>query len=151
MVSSVFLGAETNILTGREGPDLPVRRALRRSENSFGISKKVPSEPRRRRVRARLPDQEDCVDRNGVKVHYEVYGTGEHTLLFMPAFPIGHSRKWKGQLPYFSRHYRCIALDPRGNGKSDRPVEVEAYRLEEYVADAEFCEALKANFVRHVR
>jgi pimeloyl-ACP methyl ester carboxylesterase/predicted glycosyltransferase len=87
-------------------------------------------------MRARLPDQEAFIERDGVKVHYEVYGEGEETLLFMPAFPIAYSRNWKGQLPYFSRHYRCIAFDPRGNGKSDRPDAVEAYCIEEFVADA---------------
>lgn len=87
-------------------------------------------------MRAKLPDQEAHITRDGVKVHYEVYGSGEQTLLFMPAFPLGHSRKWKGQLPYFSRHFRCIAYDPRGNGKSDRPSDIDAYRLDEYIADA---------------
>jgi pimeloyl-ACP methyl ester carboxylesterase/predicted glycosyltransferase len=87
-------------------------------------------------MRAKLPDQESFIERDGVKVHYEIYGEGEETLLFMPAFPIGYSRMWKGQLPYFSQHYRCIAFDPRGNGKSDRPSSVEAYRIEEIVADA---------------
>lgn len=50
-------------------------------------------------MRAKLPDQEGFIESDGVKVHYEVYGDGEETLLFLPAFPIGHSRKWKAQLP----------------------------------------------------
>ncbi len=87
-------------------------------------------------MRAKLPDQEGFIERDGVKVHYEVYGGGEDTLLFLPAWAIVHSRFWKAQLPYFSRHYRCIAFDPRGNGKSDRPDEVEKYAVGEYVADA---------------
>ena len=85
---------------------------------------------------AKLPDQEGFIEQDGVKVHYEVYGDGEETLLFLPSFPISHSRKWKAQLPYFSRRYRCIAFDPRGNGKSDRPNSVEAYHPDNYVADA---------------
>ncbi|UCH48778.1 MAG: alpha/beta fold hydrolase [Betaproteobacteria bacterium] len=87
-------------------------------------------------MRAKLPDKESFIERDSVKVHYEIYGQGKHTLLFMPAFPIGHSRMWKGQLPFFSQHYRCIAFDPRGNGKSDRPSSVDAYRIDEFVADA---------------
>lgn len=87
-------------------------------------------------MRAKLPDQEGFIERDGVKVHYEVYGDGEETLLFLPAFQLGHSRKWKAQLPYFSRHYRCIAYDPRGNGKSDRPEAIEAYHPDHIVADA---------------
>lgn len=87
-------------------------------------------------MRAKLPDQEGFIERDGVKVHYEVYGDGDETLLFLPAWAIVHSRFWKAQLPYFSRHYRCITFDPRGNGKSDRPVEVEKYAVSEYIADA---------------
>lgn len=87
-------------------------------------------------MRAKLPDREELIERDGVNIHYEVYGDGDETLLFMPAFPIGHARKWKGQLPYFSRHYRCIAFDPRGNGKSDRPEAVEAYHPDLMVGDA---------------
>ena len=87
-------------------------------------------------MRAKLPDQEGFIERDGVKVHYEIYGEGEETLLFLPAWAIVHSRFWKAQIPYFSRYYRCITFDPRGNGKSDRPAEVEKYAIAEYVADA---------------
>ncbi len=87
-------------------------------------------------MRAKLPDQEGSIERDGVKVHYEVYGEGEETLLFMPAFPIGYSRNWKAQLPYFSRHYTCIAYDPLGNGKSGRPEAVEAYHPDHIISDA---------------
>jgi len=87
-------------------------------------------------MRAKLPEQEAFVERDGVKIHYEVYGDGDETLLFMPAFPIGHSRKWKAQLPYFSRRFRCVAYDPRGNGRSDRPESIEAYHPDHMVGDA---------------
>ena len=33
LIGSAFIGAEINILTGREGPELPIRRALRRFGN----------------------------------------------------------------------------------------------------------------------
>ena len=39
-------------------------------------------------------------------------------------------------MPYFSERFRCITYDGRGNGKSDRPEEVAAYSLDNYVADA---------------
>ncbi len=86
-------------------------------------------------MRAKYPDHEGQIDRDGVKIHYEVYGDGDETILFMPAFPIGYSRKWKAQLPYFSRHYRCVAYDPRGNGKSDRPDAVANYHPDHIIAD----------------
>jgi len=76
------------------------------------------------------------VDRHGVKIYYEIYGDGPETMLFLPPWPIVHSRIYKAQLPYFSERFRCIAYDGRGNGKSDRPTDAAAYSLENYVADA---------------
>jgi pimeloyl-ACP methyl ester carboxylesterase/predicted glycosyltransferase len=87
-------------------------------------------------MRAREPDQSGYVERDGVKTYYEVFGDGAVTLLLLPAWSIVHSRLWKAQIPYLSRHYRVIAFDGRGNGLSDRPTGAEAYRTEEYVADA---------------
>src|ERR1043165_2409648 len=57
-------------------------------------------------------------------------------MLFIPPWSIVHSRIYKAQLPYFSERFRCIAYDSRGNGKSDRPVELEAYSLDNYLDDA---------------
>ena len=87
-------------------------------------------------MRAKLPDQEGFVERDGVKLHYEVYGDGPQTMVFLPPWSIVHSRVYKAQLPYFSERFRCIAYDGRGNGKSDRPADVAAYSLDNYVADA---------------
>lgn len=86
-------------------------------------------------MRAKLPTQEGFVDRDGVKLHYEIYGDGPETLVFPPPWSIVHSRVYKAQLPYLSERFRCIAYDGRGNGKSDRPAEVSAYTLDNYVAD----------------
>jgi pimeloyl-ACP methyl ester carboxylesterase len=47
-----------------------------------------------------------------------------------------HSRIWKAQLPYFSRHARVLTSDPRGNGRSDRPRDPAAYEHVEFVQDA---------------
>ena len=87
-------------------------------------------------MRAKLPDQTGFVERDGVRLHYEVYGSGPQTMLFIPPWSIVHSRVYKAQLPYFSGRFRCIAYDGRGNGKSDRPDRAEAYSLENSVADA---------------
>jgi pimeloyl-ACP methyl ester carboxylesterase len=43
---------------------------------------------------------------------------------------------WKAQLPYFALRYRAITFDPRGNGRSDRPLDPAAYADTEYVQDA---------------
>jgi hypothetical protein len=36
-------------------------------------------------MRAREPDREGFVDRDGMKLHYEVFGDGEPTLVLVPA------------------------------------------------------------------
>jgi pimeloyl-ACP methyl ester carboxylesterase/predicted glycosyltransferase len=87
-------------------------------------------------MRAKLPSEEGFVDREGVKLRYEIYGDGLETMVFIPPWAIVHSRVYKAQLPYFSERFRCITFDPRGNGKSDRPADVASYSLENYVADA---------------
>jgi pimeloyl-ACP methyl ester carboxylesterase len=87
-------------------------------------------------MRARIPDQEGYVERDGVKIAYEVFGSGRATILLLPTWSIIHSRFWKMQVPYLARHYRVVTFDGRGNGKSDRPAEPAAYAKEEYVADA---------------
>ena len=87
-------------------------------------------------MRAKLPDHDGLVERDGVKLHYEVYGDAPDTMLFIPPWSIVHSRVYKAQLPYFSERFRCITYDGRGNGKSDRPGDVAAYTLDNSVADA---------------
>jgi pimeloyl-ACP methyl ester carboxylesterase/predicted glycosyltransferase len=87
-------------------------------------------------TRARYPDTEGYVERDGVRTFYEVYGDGEPTFLLLPTWSILHSRFWKAQIPYLSRHFRVVTFDGRGNGKSDRPSEAEAYDEQEFAADA---------------
>jgi pimeloyl-ACP methyl ester carboxylesterase len=86
-------------------------------------------------MRARYPDAEGFVDRGGVKVGYEVFGEGEPAVVFAPLDPIVHSRAWKAQVPYLARQSRVITIDPRGNGRSDRPQSPAAYADTEFVAD----------------
>jgi len=87
-------------------------------------------------MRAREPDAEGYVDRGGVKLHYEVFGNGRPTVFLLPTWSIVHSRFWKAQVPYLSRHYRVLTFDGRGNGRSDRPTAAEAYTEQEFAADA---------------
>ncbi len=87
-------------------------------------------------TRARYPDDEGYVERDGVCTFYEVYGTGEPTVLFLPTWSIVHSRVWKAQIPFLARHCRVVTFDGRGNGKSDRPPGAVAYSEQEYAADA---------------
>jgi len=90
----------------------------------------------REQSRARYPETEAYVERDGVRIFYEVYGEGEPTVLLLPTWTIIHSRQWKMQIPYLSRHCRVVTFDGRGNGRSDRPTEASAYAETEYAADA---------------
>src|SRR5260370_5485898 len=87
-------------------------------------------------MRARYPDQEGFVERDGVNIFYEVFGKGDPTVLLLPWASIGHSRTWKAQVPYLARHCRVITFDGRGNGRSSRPATPEAYIDREFAADA---------------
>lgn len=87
-------------------------------------------------MRAALPHTTDRLERNGIELHYEIYGSGAQTIMFLPTWMFIHSRGYKAQIPYFSDHFRCITWDPRGNGKSDRPTNPADFGQGQYVADA---------------
>ena len=65
---------------------------------------------------------------NGVKLHYEISGSGEPVLL---VHGLGSSAKMNWDLPgitaALAKHYRVIALDNRGHGQSDRPEAEDQY------------------------
>lgn len=87
-------------------------------------------------TRARYPDEEGFVaGDDGVRVFYEVYGEGPDTICLLPPWALMSSRSWRGQIHYLSRHFRLIAIDPRGNGRSDRPRHPAAYSRAAHVAD----------------
>jgi pimeloyl-ACP methyl ester carboxylesterase/predicted glycosyltransferase len=71
-----------------------------------------------------------------VRVFWEAYGSGEPTIQLLPTWSVVHSRHWKMQIPYLSRHCRVVTFDGRGNGRSDRPREAAAYDEREFAADA---------------
>lgn len=85
--------------------------------------------------RARPPDHTGSAVRDGVRLHYEVFGAGRATVLLMPTWSIVDSRFWKAQVAYLARHYRVVTFDGRGSGRSDRPRGAAAYAHREYAAD----------------
>ncbi|HME82259.1 MAG TPA: alpha/beta fold hydrolase [Candidatus Eremiobacteraceae bacterium] len=87
-------------------------------------------------MRARLPDRDGYAQRDGLKIFYEVFGDGPQTILLLPPWAINHSRTWKAQVPYLSRHFRVVTYDPVGNGRSDRPQDPNQYTDWKRVADA---------------
>jgi len=92
------------------------------------------SAPAREQTRARYPDESGYVERDGVRLYWEVHGSGDPTVLLLPTWSIVHSRHWKMQIPYLARHCRVLTFDGRGNGRSDRPE--SGYDESEFAADA---------------
>jgi pimeloyl-ACP methyl ester carboxylesterase/predicted glycosyltransferase len=90
--------------------------------------------PAREQTRARYPDESGYVERDGVRLCWEVYGSGEPTVLLLPTWSIIHSRHWKMQIPYLARHCRVLTFDGRGNGRSDRPE--RGYAQREFALDS---------------
>jgi pimeloyl-ACP methyl ester carboxylesterase/predicted glycosyltransferase len=88
----------------------------------------------REQTRARYPDSSGYTERAGVRLYYEIYGSGEPTVFLLPTWSIIHSRHWKMQIPYLARHCRVLTFDGRGNGRSDRPA--TGYAEADFAADA---------------
>lgn len=87
-------------------------------------------------MRAREPDRAGYVERDGVKLHYEVFGAGNApSVVLLPTWSIVHSRHWKMQVPYLSRFFEVVTFDGRGNGLSDRPASPAAYEVPEFAGD----------------
>lgn len=71
-------------------------------------------------------------DNDGCQLHYEDYGHGQPLLL---VHGLGSSTNdWEYQIPALSQHYRVLALDVRGHGRSDKPR--EAYQISDFADDA---------------
>jgi pimeloyl-ACP methyl ester carboxylesterase len=86
-------------------------------------------------TRARYPDDEGFVERDGQRLFYEIYGEGEETVFLIPTWSLVHSRHWKMQIPYFARHFRVLTMDGLGNGRSDRCRQPRRYGAAEFARD----------------
>jgi pimeloyl-ACP methyl ester carboxylesterase/predicted glycosyltransferase len=85
--------------------------------------------------RARYPDAEGFVVRDGQRLFYEVCGEGEETVFLIPTWSLVHSRHWKMQIPYLARHFRVLTMDGLGNGRSDRCRDPRRYGPLEFARD----------------
>jgi pimeloyl-ACP methyl ester carboxylesterase len=73
------------------------------------------------------------IDRNGVKIHYEVHGSGPPVLL-THGYSVT-SEMWKGQVEVLSRNHTLVLWDLRGHGQSDYPEDDAAYGEAETIGD----------------
>jgi len=71
------------------------------------------------------------ITRNGVKVYYESMGQGP-AIVFLHPWSTNRFI-WTFQLMHFARTHRCIAVDHRGHGQSDKPA--GGYAIAEMAAD----------------
>jgi len=65
------------------------------------------------------------LDRDGVKIHYEVAGDGPALILTHGYSSTGEM--WAGQIEPLSKHFKVITWDMRGHGRSDYPQDQAAY------------------------
>ncbi len=70
-------------------------------------------------------------DSNGVKIHYVERGEGTPVLL-IHGFTANIQLQWvmPGLFDLLSKHYRVIALDNRGHGRSEKPLDPAQYGIE---------------------
>ncbi len=57
---------------------------------------------------------------NGIRIHYEEQGSGDPLILIMGLGAPGS--RWKDHAAFYEKHFRCILVDNRGAGESDRPL-----------------------------
>jgi pimeloyl-ACP methyl ester carboxylesterase/predicted glycosyltransferase len=85
--------------------------------------------------RARYPDSEGFVERDGQQLFYEIYGEGAQTIFLLPTWSLVHARFWKMQIHYLARHFRVLTMDGLGNGRSDRCRDPRRYAPSEFARD----------------
>ncbi len=78
------------------------------------------AETRQRDASARARTARARVEVDGVGIAYEVFGTGDRTIVLAPAWAIVNSHFWKGQVPFLARRFRVVTWDAPGTGRSDR-------------------------------
>jgi len=81
-------------------------------------------------------DEEGFAERDGVRVHYEVFGEGGEVVLLLPTWSIVHSDFWRGQVSHLAAKHTVVTFDGRGNGASDRPAQASAYAERGFAEDA---------------
>jgi pimeloyl-ACP methyl ester carboxylesterase len=73
------------------------------------------------------------INRDGVKIYYEVHGSGPPLLLTHGYSST--SAMWQGQIEALSKNHKLVLWDMRGHGRSDYPGDPKAYSEALTVAD----------------
>jgi pimeloyl-ACP methyl ester carboxylesterase len=82
---------------------------------------------------------------NGIELYYEIHGQGTPLILLHGG--LGHTGHWAKQVPVLAGHYKVIAVDSRGHGRSTMTEEPISYALmaSDVVALMDFLEVEKAH------
>lgn len=85
------------------------------------------------------------------EIYYEVLGNGP-SIVFISGF-MGITDIWRAQIDSLKAHYRCIAFDTRGAGRSEKPLPRLAYGVKRHARDLfsvlDALEVSRAVFVGH--
>jgi len=73
------------------------------------------------------------LDRDGVRLYYEVHGQGPALILTHGYSATGEM--WAGQVGRLAKHFKVVTWDMRGHGRSDYPEDQAAYSEEATVGD----------------
>jgi pimeloyl-ACP methyl ester carboxylesterase len=72
---------------------------------------------------------------DGVRLHYEVVGSGPWLVLHVGAGADAELWRAAGYVEPLSQAHTCVLFDHRGHGKSDHPTSVAANHIDRYVDD----------------
>ena len=79
-----------------------------------------------RGVEATARVEDGSFDSDGVRIHYSDNGDGEAVVLLHGL--LGNAEQWQGvSTALLDAGYRVVAIDARGHGQSDKPVETDQY------------------------
>ena len=72
---------------------------------------------------------------DGVRLHYEINGSGPPLVLHLGAGCDSDVWRAAGYVEPLSRSFSCVLFDHRGHGQSDHPASVEANHIDRYADD----------------
>jgi pimeloyl-ACP methyl ester carboxylesterase len=70
---------------------------------------------------------------NGIRMHYVTMGHGP-LIVLLHGFP-EFWYSWRHQISSLSKQFKVVAPDMRGYGETEKPVKVDAYKIEKIVKD----------------
>jgi pimeloyl-ACP methyl ester carboxylesterase len=80
----------------------------------------------------RRPFTDGFFEVEGLRVHYEVYGTGPKVLVFMHGILLDSQMNRRLAADLAATGHRVVLLDLPGHGRSDKPRHASAHRIDSY-------------------